>query len=151
MPIEEVQEVSSKENVKFLDGMEEGAPSKSGRGEEDIHEGMNYFPCMKRMEWCGRLYELVNHVGKVITRRMIVACDLKELVLDYDLGETNVGVAILNYPSDRSQIMSIWRWPSLQTILDGHFLLSLLIAYDEHHVLEEDEGVVGVKKKIYTF
>jgi hypothetical protein len=32
------------------------------------------------------------------------------------------------------------------------FLLSLLIAYDEHHVLEEDEeGVVGVKKKTYTF
>jgi hypothetical protein len=23
----------------------------------------------------------------------------------------------------------------------------LFIAYDEHHVLEEDEGVVGVKKK----
>jgi hypothetical protein len=30
--------------------------------------------------------------------------------------------------------------------------LSLLIAYDEHHVLEEDEeGFVGVKKTIYTF
>jgi hypothetical protein len=28
----------------------------------------------------------------------------------------------------------------------------LLVAYDEHHVLEEDEkGVVGVKKKIYIF
>jgi hypothetical protein len=27
----------------------------------------------------------------------------------------------------------------------------LLIAYDEHHVLEEDEGVVGVKKKNYIF
>ncbi len=38
------------------------------------------------------------------------------------------------------------------TILDGHCLSSLLIAYDEHHVLEEDEkGVVGVKKKNYTF
>jgi hypothetical protein len=27
----------------------------------------------------------------------------------------------------------------------------LLIAYDEHHVLEEDEGIVGVKKKNYIF
>ncbi len=35
-----------------------------------------------------------------------------------------------------------------RTILNGHFLSSLLIAYDEHHVLEEDEkGVVGVKEK----
>jgi len=40
----------------------------------------------------------------------------------------------------------------LQTILDGHFLLSLLIAYEEHHVLEEDEkGIIDVKKKNYTF
>jgi hypothetical protein len=47
--------------------------------------------------------------------------------------------------------MLIWRWPLSQTILDGHFLLSLLIAYDEHHLLEENEGVVGVKKKVHTF
>jgi hypothetical protein len=141
VPINEVQEVSSEENVKFFDGMEEGGPSRSGRGEEDIHERMNYVPCMKRMEWCGRKYEyeMVNHVGKMIIEGRIVACDLKELVLDDDLGEINVGVTILNYPNDRSQIMSIWRWPLLETILDGHFLSSLLIAYDEHHVLEDDE------------
>jgi hypothetical protein len=88
----------------------------------------------------------------MITEGRIVACDLKELVLDDDLNEINVAVTILSYPNDRSQIMSIWRWPLSQTILDGHFLSSLLIAYDEHHVLEEDEeGVLGVKKKDYTF
>jgi hypothetical protein len=131
--------------------MEEGGPSRNGRGEEDIHERMNYVPCMKRMEWHGRKCGLVNHVGEMIVKGRIIACDLRELVLDDDLGETNVGVTILNCPNDRSQIMSIWRWPLSQTILDGHFLLSLLIAYDEHHLLEEDEGVVGVKKKVHTF
>jgi len=52
----------------------------------------------------------LNVVGEMITKEMIMACDLKELVLDKNLGETNVGVSILNYPNDRSQIMSIWRW-----------------------------------------
>ncbi len=113
MHIKEVQEVSSKKNVKFFDGMEEGGPSKNGRGEKDIHEGLNYVPCMTRMKWRWRKYELMNHVGKMIIERKIVACDLKELVLDDDLGEINVGVIILNYPNNRSQIMSIWRWPLL--------------------------------------
>jgi hypothetical protein len=39
-----------------------------------------------------------------------------------------------------------------RTILDGHYLLSLLATYDEHHVTEdEEEGVVGVKKKVTFF
>ncbi len=152
VPIEGVYEVSSKENARIFYGMEEGGPSRSGRGEEDIHERMNYVPCMKKMEWHGRKCGLVNHVGEMIAEGRIIVCDLRKLVLDNNLGETNVGVTMLNYPNDRSQIMLIWRWPLLQTILDGHFLLSLFIAYDEHHVLEEDEkGVVGVKKKNYTF
>jgi hypothetical protein len=48
--------------------------------------------------------------------------------------------------------MSIWKWPFSRTILDGHYLLSFLVTYDEHHVLKEDEkGVVGVKKKLHFF
>ncbi len=53
---------------------------------------------------------MLNDVGEMITKEKIMACDLKEPILDKDLGETNVGVSILNYPKDRSQIMSIWRW-----------------------------------------
>jgi hypothetical protein len=86
-PIKEACEVSLKENVRITNGMEEGGPSRSSRGEEDIHEEMKYVPCMKRMEWHGRKCELVNHVGE-----MIVACDPRELVLDNNLGETDVGV-----------------------------------------------------------
>jgi len=48
--------------------------------------------------------------------------------------------------------MSIWRWPLSRTFLDGYYLSSLLVGYDEHHVSKKDEkGVVGVKKKITFF
>lgn len=99
--IEGVQEVSSKENAIIYDGMEEGGPSRNGKGEKDIHERMNYVPYMKIMEWRGRKCGLVNHVGKMISEGKIVACDLRELVLDDKFGETNVGVTILNYPNDK--------------------------------------------------
>ncbi len=73
-------------------------------------------------------------------------------ILDDDLGEIDIQVKIFNCPKDQSQIMSIWKWPFSRTILDGHYLLSFLVTYDEHHVLKEDEkGVVGVKKKLHFF
>ncbi len=113
---------------------------------------MMYVPCMKRMEWCGRKCELVNHVREMIVERKIIVFDSRERILDNDLGEINVGFTILNYPNDRSQIMSIWKRPLSQIILDGHCLLSLLTTYDKLHVSEEDEErVVGVKKKITHF
>jgi hypothetical protein len=89
----------------------------------------------------------------MIIERRIVTCDPKEHILDNNPGEIDVGVMILSCANDRSQIMLIWRWPLSQTILDGHYLLSFLVAYDKHHVLEEDEGVVGahLKKKITHF
>ncbi len=53
----------------------------------------------------------MNHVGKIVVEGRIVAYDLKELVLDDDLCEIDVGVTILSCLKDRSLIMSIWRWP----------------------------------------
>jgi hypothetical protein len=47
--------------------------------------------------------------------------------------------------------MIIWKWPLSQTILDGHYLSSLFIPYDEHHVSKDNEKVVGVKQKIAFF
>jgi len=48
--------------------------------------------------------------------------------------------------------MSIWKRPLSQIILDGHCFLSLLTTYDKHRVSKEDEEkVVGVKKKITHF
>jgi len=45
---------------------------------------------------------LINHVVNIIVGRKIVAYDPRELVLDDDLGETEVGVRILNCPKDTS-------------------------------------------------
>jgi hypothetical protein len=55
---------------------------------------------MKRMKWWGRKCELVNNVGKIVVEGRIVAYDPRELVLDDDLGEIDIGVTILNYPKD---------------------------------------------------
>ncbi len=70
---------------------------------------MKNVPCMKRMEWCGRKCELVNHVGEITAKGRIVACDPRKPILDDNLGETEVGVTILSCPKDTSQIMTIWR------------------------------------------
>jgi len=53
----------------------------------------------------------VDYVGVMIAKGWINACDLRKLVLDEDLGETNVGMTILNYPRDIAQMKLIWRWP----------------------------------------
>jgi len=60
------------------------------------------------MQWHGRKCASVNDVRDlIIIERKIVTCDLRELVLNDDLSEIDVGVTILSYPNDRSQIMSI--------------------------------------------
>jgi hypothetical protein len=150
VPMEEDQKVSSEKNSKNFNNSKESVSLTIVRGDEEMEEVTKNVPYMKRMEWHGGKCELVNHVGEIIVERRIIACDPKELILDDDLGEIEVRVTILNYPKDTAQIMTIWRWPLSRTILDGHCLSSLFIAYDEHHVLE-DEGVMGVKKKSYAF
>jgi hypothetical protein len=45
---------------------------------------------------------LINRVADIIVGRKIVAYDPRELVLDNDIGETEVGVIILNCPKDTS-------------------------------------------------
>jgi hypothetical protein len=140
------------ENTKIYDSSKEGAPSTTIKGDEKMENGMKNVPCLKRMEWRGKKCELVNHVEDITVEGRIVACDPREPVLDNDFGETEIGVTMLSCPKHTSQIMIIWRWLLSRTILDGHCLLSLLVAYDEHHMSkDEDEKVVGVKKKSYIF
>jgi hypothetical protein len=62
-----------------------------------------------------------------------------------------VGVSIISCPTKKSQIMSIWRWPLIKNLFQGHPLSTLFLLYDENHVLDVDEeGSIGVKKKIYS-
>jgi len=67
-----------------------------------MEEGMKNVPCMKKIEWHGKKCELMNHVGNIIVGRRTVAYDPRELVLDDDLGEIEVGVRILSCPKDTS-------------------------------------------------
>ncbi len=94
----------------------------------------------------------MDDVRVMIIEGWINACNPREPILDEDLGETNVGVTILNYTCDIAQVMSIWRWFLSQTILDGFQLFELLVVYNDHHMSNDnDEGALGVKKKQYCF
>jgi hypothetical protein len=70
----------------------------------------------------------------------MIACGLKELVLDEDLSENHVKVTI--YGIARSQItnyVDLDIEPLIQTIFNGHYLWSMFSSYDQHHMLEDDE------------
>jgi hypothetical protein len=101
-PMEEDWEASLKENSRISDSSKEGAPSTTIRGDEEMEKRTKNVPCMKKMEWCGRKCELVNHVGYIIVEGRIVTCDPREPVLDDNLGETEVRVTILSFPKDAS-------------------------------------------------
>jgi len=78
--------------------------------------------------------------GITIAKRWMIACGLRELVLDEDLSENHVIVTI--YGIAKSQITNYVHldiWPLTQTIFDGHYLWSLFSSYDQHHMLEYDE------------
>jgi hypothetical protein len=42
----------------------------------------------------------VNHVGEIIVEKRIVIYDPRELVLDDNFGEIDVGVIIFSWPKD---------------------------------------------------
>jgi len=49
-------------------------------------------------------------------------------------------------------VMTIWKWPLAQTIMEGFLLKELLLSYDESYVLEVDvEGMISLKKNICGF
>jgi hypothetical protein len=64
----------------------------------------------------------------------------------------SLGLNILHCPSNVVAVMTIWKWSLSQTILDGHSLRQFLIPYNENHILVVDEeGEIGVRKKQYMF
>jgi len=49
-------------------------------------------------------------------------------------GEDHVGVNVLYCPNNVSMVMTIWKWPLAQTIMDGYSLKQLFILYDESNI-----------------
>jgi hypothetical protein len=44
--------------------------------------------------------------------------------------------------------MTFWKWPLVQTILNGYTFINHLISFNETHIPNVDDvGVIGVKKK----
>jgi hypothetical protein len=82
----------------------------------------------------------------------VVACDPHEAVLDDRLGEDHVGLCILYCPAIVSIVMTIWKWPLAQKILDGYPFIKHLITFNETHIPDVDDvGVIGVNKDKYYF
>jgi hypothetical protein len=86
-----VLEASSEENTRSFNYLKKGVPSITITSDEEMEEEMKNVLCMKRMEWCGRKCELVNHVGDIIVEGRIIAHDPREPILDEDFGEIKVG------------------------------------------------------------
>jgi hypothetical protein len=64
----------------------------------------------------------MDYVGLFVANAHVIACDPREVVFDNKLGEDHVGVSILYCPNNVSAIMTIWKWPLVQTIVDGYSL-----------------------------
>ncbi len=91
-------------NIQSFPFHEEVGPLKIG----NIHSHMleshqNYINVIGiRRELCGKKFDMLNHVdGLPIDEKRIITCDLKEPILDKDLGENRLGVIIMNYSNDK--------------------------------------------------
>jgi hypothetical protein len=102
-----------------------------------------------QFEWQGIKCDLVK---VFLAKGRVVTCDPHEVVLDDQLGEEHVGLCILYCPVIMSKVMTIWKWLLVQIILDGYPFIKHLISFNETHIpYVHDVGVVGVKKKKYSF
>ncbi len=74
--------------------------------------------------------------------------DLKEAILDNILGHDHVDLTIFYCLRDILIILTIWKWPLTQTIMEGFLLKELLLSYSESYVVDV-EGMIGLKKEIW--
>ena len=105
-----------------------------------------------QFEWRGTKCNLIDDVGVFFAKGHVVTCDPQEVVLDDRLGEDHVGLCILYCPMIVLAMMTIWKWPLAQTILDGYTFIEHLISFNETHITNVDDlGAIGVKKRNIPF
>ncbi len=105
-----------------------------------------------RFEWQGAKCDLVVNGGVFIVKGRMVACDPHEAIIDDRFGEDHVGLCILYYLATILVVMTIWKWPLAQTILNGYSLKEHFIAFNETYIpYVDDVGAVGMKKNKYSF
>ncbi len=117
---------------------------------EDMHQKeVSLIGCNS---WHGKECNLLNPKGVFFMKGHVTISNLKEVVLDNILGHDHVNLTILYYPKDISMVMTIWKWPLAQIIMEGFSLMEFLLSYDESYTFEVDvEGMIGLKKKKYGF
>ncbi len=102
--------------------------------------------------WRGRECDFLDHEGVFLMKGCVAVFDMREAILDNILGHDHVDLTIFYCPKDILVVLTIWKWPLVQTIMKGFSLKELLLSYDESYVLEVDvEGMIGLKKKKYGF
>jgi hypothetical protein len=84
--------------------------------------------------WQGVECDFVDNGGVFITKGWVVACDPHETILDDQLVEDHVELCILYYSIIVLTMMTIWKWPLVQTILNGYPFIEHLIAFNEIHI-----------------
>lgn len=70
----------------------------------------------------------MHDVGLFIASGHVIACDPRGAILDNKLGEDHLGVSILYCPNNVLKVMTTWKWPLTQTIMDGYSLRQFLVS-----------------------
>ncbi len=105
-----------------------------------------------RFQWRGVEFDMLDDDGIFIVKGQVIVYDPMEAILNDKLGEDHVGLCIMYCLVIVSTVMMISKWPLSRTIIDGYFLQKHLVKSSEVIVLDIDEmGVIGVRKKQYTF
>ncbi len=132
---------------------EEGNGKKKQEQGDNENEGRNSrIPLKGRFAQQGAKHELVDDVGLFIASGHVIACDPRETIVDNLLGEDHVKMSILYCLNNILAVMTIWKWPLAQTIVDGYSLKQLLVFYDENNIPTiDEEAEIGVMKKQYMF
>jgi hypothetical protein len=73
----------------------------------------------------------MDDVGLFVANGRVIACDLKEAILDNQFSEYPVNVSILYCLNNILAFMTIWKWSLVQTIMDGYSMRQLLVSYNE--------------------
>ncbi len=90
----------------------------------------------------------MDDVGSFIASGHVIACDLKEVVLNNQLGKDHVRVNIFYYANNISMVITIWKWPLAQTIVDRYSLRQLFVSYNECNIATiDEEGKIIVRRK----
>ncbi len=94
----------------------------------------------------------LDDVGLFVTSGHVIACDPREVIVDDLLSEVHVRVSILYYLNNILVVMTIWKWPLAQTIVDGYSLKQFFGFYNENNIPTiNEEGEIVIRKKQYTF